>query len=282
MKKNIPRKKGKTELIASLDKLTLVAFPTRTKTIKISVVDKDGEDEPMKLLPNVNQLIAETFLEMGYHPRSKTNEYIGSQYSLLDGLTAIARRGLPVFTRLGTAFLEPHAMEENDKLMKILTQKTGYPPHASEVHLCFTGKITKSFHDYATRLKRDLDPKKLLVQTFERDGEMETLMLRSGVASMVCYNKEKELKKKPKKQKETGSARSLYVQKFEAKYGSSENQTRIEFRFRSSTILEKFSELLQQRNIQGAVEELLEQVLKRFELPKPLIKKLKQSIARGV
>lgn len=268
-------------MICSIDKLRIVAFAAKKNSKEISSTNDEGEIETIKVLYGTDALVGEIFNRLGFNDDAKTNSYVRSKYSLKHGFSAFEKRnGLLLFECGGTFFLEPNPLPNTAMIFSLCKELSGFNAGVSEAHLAITGNFTKDFHAFATRLKRDWDVGKCLVRTFEENKKISTLMAGSSVSSLVVYNKSLELNKKVSRKSQ--ESRANYIKNFENKYSSLEGQTRIEFRFRSSRLLTKFSDLLKQQKYQEAIEELLAQGLKRYKLPTPLVNKLKKSISKGI
>lgn len=135
--------------------------------------------------------------------------------------------------------------------------------HYTRADLAFT-----TDEDWFSLVKK-IDFKNLLVKTYSRKDELETIYAENSRISVVFYNKTKSLKKIRNQE---------YIKSFKEKFPQ-EKAFRLEVRLKGKDTLENVPSLLDEKiNLKKVAVEIFKSLEKRTVLPKKLKRKLEEAI----
>lgn len=143
----------------------------------------------------------------------------------------------------------------------IIANKCSY--HYTRADLAFT-----TTEDWFSLVKK-IDFKNLLVKTYSRKNELETILAENSRLDLVFYNKTKSLNKVRNQD---------YLKSFREKFPQ-EQLYRLEFRLKGKDVLQNVPSLMAEKiDLKQIANEMFEALGKRVNLPEKLKKKLKEAI----
>ncbi|MFA6239139.1 MAG: hypothetical protein WC635_17500 [Bacteriovorax sp.] len=220
------------------------------------------------LLPDKSSLFVsdkfavELFRKLGseYEHKSSYNSYYHSKDK---ALLILDEGDFELSTQQkGLFFNYPNWKIQHDLITEhIISNKSSY--HYTRADLAFT-----TTEDWFNLVKK-IDFKNLLVKTYSRKNELETILAENSRLDVVFYNKTKSLKKVRNKD---------YLNSFKEKFPQ-EQLYRLEIRLKGKDTLVKVPSLMAEKiDLKAIALEIFTALEKRVHLPNKLKNKLKEAI----
>lgn len=210
-----------------------------------------------------DKLAVELFEKLGFE--YETQNYRKTVYNSKDkSLWYLSEDDFEASCQHKGGFFNPlNWAEKYDKTTEFLKEKEVYH-HFTRADLAFT--TDENLFGFF----RKTDFRKLLVKSYVRDTEFETISAENSRFEIVFYNKSKQLKK---------IRNEDYKKSFSEKFKDFDQIYRLEIRLKGKDTLEAIPALKAEKiNLKQVAIEFLEATEKRVGLPPELLKKLKEAV----